>query len=259
MSFEKIFKRGSLPKLSDYERRQASVLMIEPEISVKHNLRQTLLDLGYGQVSEVPDHFQAIKKLQERNFSHIIFEAKKTTMPPLEFVIKALEMDERLILIASSWDPNIDDVFNLLIHGAKGYLVKPFTQDTLDDAVVMATKGEPISESILYAKDRNEALASLVLTALDKLAVAMRQAQQFETAQREIPRRKMNLERAIDIGRTFADGGPIALVDSILEFCVERSTGPATHLGRLRKRLEARKSKVMARNNPGTDDQTEAS
>ena len=207
MSFEKLYKRGALPKMTDLERKRASVLLVEPDNTVKQNMRRTLIELGFGHVSDAADHVQAFRKLAERNFSHLIFEAKKTTMPALEFLIKVLEIDRDAIMIASSWEPNIDDVFNLLIHGARGYLVKPFTHNSLDDAVVMATKGEPISESILYAKDRNEALASLIMTALDKLAVALRQAQQFETAEREIPRRKLSLERAIDIGRTFAEGG----------------------------------------------------
>ena len=105
----------------------------------------------------------------------------------------------------------------------------------------MATKGEPLSDSILYAKNRNEALASLILTALDKLAVVMRQSLQFETAKAEIPKRKFALKRAVDIGITFALGGGPRLLDSIMDFCLERGKGPASRLGRVRKRLEDRK------------------
>lgn len=245
MTFEKLYKRNNLPFMTDYERGRASILVIEPELTVKKNLRQTLQHLGYGHVSEASDHLQGIKKIQEQPFSHIIFEAKKTTMPPLEFLAKALELDSNVTAMAASWDPNLDDVFNLLCQGAKGYLVKPFTQNSVDEAIVMATKGEPISDSILYAKDRNEALASLIMTALDKLAVAKRQALQFETAEREIPRRKFGFERALDIGQTFANGGRSALLESLMEFCIERSNGPATQLGRLRKRLEARKPRPV--------------
>ena len=120
-------------------------------------------------------------------------------------------------------------------------MVKPFTEASVDESAVFATKGEPISEAILYAKNRNEALASLAMSALDKLTLAFRQARQFETARREIPKRQAAFRRAIDIGNTFAEGGQAKLAEAIIDFCLDRANGPATQLGRLRKRLEERK------------------
>jgi hypothetical protein len=37
----------------------------------------------------------------------------------------------------------------------------------------------------------------------------------------------------------FAKGGENGLVDALERFCVEKSRGPATRLGRLRKRLSS--------------------
>ncbi|MEZ4753608.1 MAG: hypothetical protein R3A13_04765 [Bdellovibrionota bacterium] len=59
----------------------------------------------------------------------------------------------------------------------------------MNESILMATKGEPISDAILYAKTRNEALASLIMTSLDRLAIIMRQAETFDTAKREVPKR----------------------------------------------------------------------
>lgn len=250
MSFEKLLQRSGPVTLTDRERRKVHVLVVEPEAAVRNSMRQMLSVLGFGQVSDSPDHVQALKKFEERPFTHVIFEAKRTTMPAKEFLSRVLELCETTIAIPSSWEPNVDDVFDLLITGARGYLVKPITESSLDDALVMSTKGEPISDAILYAKNRNDALAALAITALDKAAATVRQAAQFETAKREVPRRLQGLKRAIDIGHTFAEGGTPAFIEAVVSLCLERANGPATRLGRLRKRLESKKQHAQ-------DDQAE--
>ena len=73
---------------------------------------------------------------------------------------------------------------------------------------------------------------------LDKTATILRQAQQFETAKREIPRSMATLRRSAELARTFSKGGDDGLVAALERFCIERGNGPATRLGRLRKRLQ---------------------
>ena len=135
----------------------------------------------------------------------------------------------------------MDDVFNLLILGAKGYLCKPFTIDTVDLAIVNATKGEPIADAVLQARDRNEALVAILMQSLDKAATILRQAQQFETARREVPRAMNGLKRASELALTFAKDGEAGILEALERFCIERSKGPATRLGRLRKRLKTKR------------------
>lgn len=220
------------------ERGKASVLIVESDPNDRNNMRTAVKSLGYGGISDVPNHLAAIEKIQGRRFTHIIFEAKKTNMPPKEFLQKVLEADSQTIAIPSSYEPNVDDVFDLLIMGARGYLCKPFTSDTIEAAIVMATKGDPISDAVLQAKDRNEALVAIMMGSLDKAAVIMRQASQFDTAKREIPRAMATLRRSAELAKTFAKGGENGLIEALEKFCIERSKGPATRLGRLRKRLK---------------------
>jgi len=164
-------------------------------------------------------------------------------MPPREFLQKVLEVDNKIVAIPSSFEPNVDDVFDLLVMGAKGYICKPFTSDTLDAALIMASKGEPIAEAVLQAKDRNEALVALMMSSLDKTATILRQASQFETAKREIPRAIGMLKRSAELAKTFSKGGEAGLIEAIEKFCLERGKGPATKLGRLRQRLRTGRGK----------------
>ena len=224
--------------LTPKERNKALILVVETEPLERHNMRTALQSLGYGGVTDVPTHAAAIEKLQKRPITHIIFDAKKTNMPPKDFVIQALELDPKLIMVPASFEPSVDDVFDLLCLGARGYLVKPFTMDTVDAAIIGATKGEPIADSVKQAKDRNEALIAILMSSLDKVATLMRQAKQFETAQREVPRALRGFHTSADLAATFAKGGEEGLLKALEKFCIERSKGPASRLGRLRKRLK---------------------
>ena len=219
------------------ERAKANVLIIEPDANERNNMRTALKSLGYGAFTDVPNHLMALEKLVERKITHVLFDAKKTNMPPKDFLFKVLENDASIVAIPCSYEPEIDDVFDMLIMGARGYLVKPFTADSLDIAIVMATKGEPISDVVLNAQDRNEALVAILMSSLDKAATILRQSYQFETAKREIPRAMNALRRSAELAKTFCKGGNEGLINALEKFCIERSKGPATRLGRLRKRL----------------------
>jgi len=229
--------------MSPAERGAASILIVESDSNDRNNMRIAIKSLGYGNFTDAPNHASAIEKLQERKVTHIIFEAKKTNMPPREFLQRVFELDPKIVAIPSSYEPNVDDVFDLLVIGARGYVCKPITSDTLEAALVMASKGEPIAEAVLQAKDRNEALVALMMSSLDKTATILRQASQFETAKREIPRALGMLKRSADLAKTFCKGGEPGLIEAIEKFCLERSKGPATKLGRLRQRLRTGRGK----------------
>ncbi|MCB0317679.1 MAG: response regulator [Bdellovibrionales bacterium] len=229
--------------MTQAERNRAQVIVIEQDAMQRSALRNALRDLGYGGVSDAPNHASALEKFEQRKFTHVIFDAKKSNMPPNEFLQKVLEFDSNVICIPSSFEPNVDDVFDLLIKGARGYLCKPFTTDSLEASIVMASKGEPIADAVLNAKDRNEALVGIMMHSLDKCATIMRQAQQFETAKREIPMAVSRFRTAAGLAQTFAKGGIDGLVDALEQFCIERSKGPATRLGRLRRRLKNKAGK----------------
>lgn len=241
-----MFSHASSLTMTGAERARTAIMVVEPEPNFRSTLKQSLGALGFPQVYDAPNFVTALKKLDDRKITHLIFDAKPNVMTPEEFLSKIFEWDEHVIAIPASAEPSVDDVFNLLILGARGFMVKPFTTDTIDDAITMATKGEPISDSILHAKNRNEALASLALSSLYRLTTVMRQAQQFETARRELPKAAMAFKRAVEIGRTFAQGGEERLLEALVEICVERGEGPATSLGRARKRRRKGRGRARA-------------
>ncbi len=220
------------------ERAASSILVVEADPNHRNNMRNALKTLGYGVISDAPNHTTALERMKERRFTHVLFDAKKSNMEPKDFLRVVLEGDSATVAIPTSGQPSIDDVFDLFVMGAKGFVVKPFTIDSVEEAIVMASKGEPIAEAVLKAKNRNEALVAVMMTSLDKVSTLLRQGQQFETALREVPRAMRTFMRASDLAKTFCKGGDEALLEALQNFCIDRGKGPATRLGRLRKRLK---------------------
>lgn len=228
---------GATILLSDAERATASILIVEPDADDRTLLRTTLRGLGFGTIAEAPNHMIALDKFEGRKFSHIIFDAKKGNYPVIDWFKQVMEIAPDIIAIPASAAPSVDDVFEILLLGAKGYLVKPFNRETVDQSVMVATKGEPIPDVVRQARDRNEALVAIIMTSLDRLATVYRQSKQFGTAARELPRAVAALRRSSDLALTFAKGGEAGLIEALEKFAVDKSRGPATRLGRLRKRL----------------------
>ncbi len=224
-------------ELTPKERKKISVLVIESDPDTRQNLRACLQKLGYGSAYFVGDHLAGEKVIAERPFTHIIFEAATTTMPPDAFLTKALTYDSKIIALASSSSPAVDDVFELLRIGARGFLAKPVSVESVDLALLMATKGERFSETILNSKNRNEAFAALAAATLDKAATALRQSKDFATARRDYPHFMGDLRNSVRLGATFAKGGEEQFREDMIEFFVALAQGPASRLGRLRKRL----------------------
>ncbi|MEZ4753607.1 MAG: hypothetical protein R3A13_04760 [Bdellovibrionota bacterium] len=71
------------------------------------------------------DHVSALRKLEDRNFTHVIFDIQDTLMTSRDFLISILEHDQTIIPIPSSYEPTVDDVFDLLIVGARGFWSNP--------------------------------------------------------------------------------------------------------------------------------------
>lgn len=232
-----IMKENTL-KMSPAERSACTVLVVESDPGDANHMREALKALGFASIFDAPNHHIALEKLNTRQFTHVIFDAKKNINYPMkDWLTKVLEIDHSVVALPASANPNVDDVFDLLVIGARGYLVKPFTFEGVDAAVVMATKGEPLSDKVLGAKDRNEALVAMMMTSVDRLATVFRQSKQFETARRALPHAVAALARSADLAHTFAKGGEEGLITALENFCIKQSHGPATRLGRLRKRL----------------------
>ncbi|MBX6315605.1 MAG: hypothetical protein IRY99_22230 [Isosphaeraceae bacterium] len=219
------------------------MLLIEPDADDRCRIRSALAALEYGAVCDAQTHIQGLERILQRPVTHVIFDARTTDMAASAFLYKALEVSPEIVAIATSGSPEADAVFDLLIQGARGYAVKPLTTESLDQAIVMATKGDPLSDAVREATNRNEVLVGAMINNLDKVATLVRQARQFDTAKAEATKAMAAFRRSADVAGTFAKDGEEALRQTVEEMCVARGQGPASRIGRLRARLKTNRDK----------------
>lgn len=62
--------RPTTPVMSSVERRDAALLIVESSLGLRSSLRQLLAALGFYNTSEASDPVTALKKIEERNFTH---------------------------------------------------------------------------------------------------------------------------------------------------------------------------------------------
>lgn len=239
------YPQNPVRELTERERLSASILVVDSDNAVRNSVRQALVSLGFHEIFDASDPQNALEKMEDHSFTHVIFDAKGGKISAREFLLSLLEKDASVIALPSSYEPTADDVFSLLIVGAKGFVVKPFTAGSLDEAICWATKGDPITESIRHSRGRNEALAAVIFAALDKLTNVIRQSRKFETAKLEIPRRFAQLRRAVDLARTFSKGGDPQLRQALIDLATERSETSKPQVNITRKKIRRRLSEKM--------------
>jgi DNA-binding response OmpR family regulator len=227
-------------------RQQIPVLVICANGTVSNQVRQALKTVGFSMISAAPSHVTGVDRIKGRDFALILFDAVGSDMPALDFVTQAVGLDSNSTLIAISAEPRVDDVFGLLRNGARGFLALPFTVDTVEEVIMNASEGPPLSEAVLNAPDRNAALVGVVLNNLYKVSVLMRQAREFSSAARELQRQQYSLSESMDMARLFSEGGDDLLLEKIVEGCINRANTASTRLGRTRKKLQKERSTTGA-------------
>lgn len=76
--------------MSPKTRQGVEILICEERINDRNNMKMALRSLNYGRISDAPSLGQGIKKIETRNFSHIIFQARKSDIAASEFLQSAL-------------------------------------------------------------------------------------------------------------------------------------------------------------------------
>jgi len=221
-------------KLAPSERRSICILVIEPNQHELATMRTGLSSLGFREFFTCHDHARALDLLVEHSYSHVIFSTEPTSITPAEFLAKLFKLNDTFIAIPSSHNPSIHEVFNLLLLGAKGYLSKPFSLDSLDKAITAATILPPIPRSVLEAKDRSAAFAAMILGDFDRFYRAYRQSTKFVSAKNELPKLRARLQNSFEMAKSYCGEN---FTEAFISAIIELAEGPATRLGRLRQKL----------------------
>jgi len=109
-------------------------LIVDDFSTMRRVMRGMLREMGFDAVEEAADGAAALERLRESEFDFVITDIGMPTMGGFE-LLSAIKKDERLrqlpVLMVTA-EARKDEIVRSAQNGAAGYIVKPFTRDTLE-------------------------------------------------------------------------------------------------------------------------------
>lgn len=115
----------------------ATFLIVDDFSTMRRIIGNLLKELGYSKIVEADDGVQGLRKLESNTIDFIISDWNMPNMDGLEF-LKTVRSDSRysqipvLMVTAEAQKQNILEAAKA---GADGYIVKPFTMETLQEKI----------------------------------------------------------------------------------------------------------------------------
>jgi len=109
------------------------ILVVDDFATMRRIIRNLLQDLGFSNISEADDGNTALPLLQNGNFDLLITDWNMPGMPGLE-LLKAVRADSRLAklpVLMLTAEAKREQIVEAAQAGVNGYVVKPFTAETL--------------------------------------------------------------------------------------------------------------------------------
>ncbi|MCB0322716.1 MAG: hypothetical protein KDD69_04050 [Bdellovibrionales bacterium] len=238
-SSTEFFSDGLAPKLdlSAAERALKAVLVVEPDSAVAVSLRASIRNLGFGSCYVANDHVAALKYCREHPVTDVLFSVAETTLAADAFVSHLIGDFHGVVPIALSNRSEVPLVLPLFRLGLRAYVGKPFTEETLEHALIAANLLDPIPQTVLTAENRNTAFAAMILGDLDRFLLCYRQAKEFETARAELARRRAKLLYGVEVAHALCEGSADDLTQALVDSAIELAEKGTSRLGRLRRQL----------------------
>ena len=111
------------------------LLVVDDFRTMRRVLRSLLREMGLDDVDEAGDGAAALERLRAEPADLVITDIEMPTLNGFE-LLSAIKKDERLrhvpVLMLAA-EARKDEIVRCIQAGAAGYLVKPFTRETLEE------------------------------------------------------------------------------------------------------------------------------
>jgi two-component system, chemotaxis family, chemotaxis protein CheY len=111
------------------------LLVVDDFRTMRRVLRGLLRDMGLDDVAEAGEGAAALERLRAEPVDLVITDIEMPTLNGFE-LLSAIKKDERLrhvpVLMLAA-EARKDEIVRCIQAGAAGYLVKPFTRETLEE------------------------------------------------------------------------------------------------------------------------------
>ena len=110
-------------------------LVVDDFVIMRRIVGNLLKDLGYTDVKEAEDGVDALNKLRSGDFDFVMADWNMPKMTGIE-LLRAIRADSKLkhlpVLMVTA-EAKRENIIEAAQAGANGYVVKPFTADTLEE------------------------------------------------------------------------------------------------------------------------------
>lgn len=117
--------------------KDMKILVVDDFSTMRRILKNLLRDLGFNNVSEADDGKTGLAALQNSEFDFLITDWNMPGMPGID-LLKAVRADEKLksipVLMVTA-EAKKEQIIQAAQSGVNGYVVKPFTAQTLKDKI----------------------------------------------------------------------------------------------------------------------------
>lgn len=113
------------------------ILTVDDFSTMRRIIRNILRQLGYSNITEAEDGAAALEVLQQQEIDFVISDWNMPKMTGLE-LLRAIRTDEKLhkipVLMVTA-EALKENVVEAVKAGVNGYIVKPFTAETLKEKI----------------------------------------------------------------------------------------------------------------------------
>ncbi len=113
------------------------ILIVDDFSTMRRIIKNLLRDLGFNNTQEADDGSTALPMLQNGDFDFLITDWNMPNMPGID-LLKAVRADDKLktlpVLMVTA-EAKRDQIVEAAEAGVNGYVVKPFTAETLREKI----------------------------------------------------------------------------------------------------------------------------
>jgi len=117
--------------------KNMKILVVDDFSTMRRIIKNLLRDLGFTNISEADDGSTALPMLQSGDFDFLVTDWNMPIMTGID-LLKAVRADERLstmpVLLVTA-EAKKDQIVEAAQAGVNGYVVKPFTAETLKEKI----------------------------------------------------------------------------------------------------------------------------
>jgi DNA-binding NtrC family response regulator len=133
--------------------RQANILVIDDEESMRDSCRQTLSRNG-NRVETAEDGLKGLTMLKEQSFDVVILDLKMPGLSGMEILKRIKDSDPAAVVIVITGYATVESAVEAMKNGAYDFISKPFTPDTLRMIVARALERKGLALENVLLRDQ---------------------------------------------------------------------------------------------------------